>query len=885
LRKGGKQRRELCSRNKTLTKTQRIENHEEEEVDDKDDLLSYNPFSGVSNKNDKKVELSANDSIAARKTERNRVKDIGNEKINDESTGCDAALYDENQDIDKAVAMRRAQSASVSFFDDVKSLSQLFWHRTSSSNQNCSEKFSYRPCFLCDHNANEGTDDNCTDDEYSVLSGRNIKSRNNSDGRVLIQYITIPPEMGERDIVSADSLIPYCGEKDQTCSIDEKGWCKATSNIFQKERERELLGYKGKMESNIFSRRLPRKSDVEAEMLLLDLILEHVKKVKLEKRKTQTSTATFELDTTLYEDSDEVAEEVNECDDSLEEPYTQALPKLSYDSSSSSDGGMGILPPSFFLDDTGPSSQPRRREPIRPGDVIAYYTQIFVSGDKRGSRTATILSVDPNRSPILVLDNGEFLSNDASVKRIKVRMDGSLRDHPGVFRPIEEFKLKCMTGTDVVSGGSGGGVTNGVRKEAQRLRSIIQKNTSLLKSKAEADGYAPLDLLNRYGKEKATDEQIDDGDNIKSSKIKDIGQQDSSPKVEQLSTSMQSKLASKSKLSKSRKTTKQGRSETHLSRKVKVIRNNDRTSLFSPSNSFCSDDLFINRGKRHRRRKHMNKEQQDEDVECDYDGTRITHVPQCLTIISSQSSSSSCSSSSSSPLKNNSNGAGQKMKTKITCKSKEVNDSEVSAEQTTIRRSKNTQQQEAPNLSHKITLVKSASHTKANVKRASPSSLSLSSPMPFSSRTSKTKSTRHTSDPFERDKTTCYKRKGDIANPSSHFSCSSSSSDDDFLVTPHLQRRHMKKKSTHKKSRSSSTEDDLDGGFVSYDGNTAQSCNVSPTDVATKIRRLASSAMTTPKKRPKPTAKSKINKSLPSSTNIAVHAKPFHQTFRLSRKK
>mmetsp|Transcript_31819 Transcript_31819/g.46814 ORF Transcript_31819/g.46814 Transcript_31819/m.46814 type:complete len:189 (+) Transcript_31819:101-667(+) len=103
LRKGGKQRRELCSRNKTLTKTQRIENHEEEEVDDKDDLLSYNPFSGVSNKNDKKVELSANDSIAARKTERNRDKDIGNEKINDESTGCDAALYDENQDIDKAV--------------------------------------------------------------------------------------------------------------------------------------------------------------------------------------------------------------------------------------------------------------------------------------------------------------------------------------------------------------------------------------------------------------------------------------------------------------------------------------------------------------------------------------------------------------------------------------------------------------------------------------------------------------------------------------------------------------------------------------------------------------------------------------------------------------
>eukprot|EP00957_Ditylum_brightwellii_P019856 1498407-Ditylum_brightwellii.AAC.1 len=76
--------------------------------------MLYNPLSGVSSKNDKKVELSENDSTAittycgkkcnhegARKTKRNFDKDNGNDKINTKSTGCDAMVYNENHNIYK----------------------------------------------------------------------------------------------------------------------------------------------------------------------------------------------------------------------------------------------------------------------------------------------------------------------------------------------------------------------------------------------------------------------------------------------------------------------------------------------------------------------------------------------------------------------------------------------------------------------------------------------------------------------------------------------------------------------------------------------------------------------------------------------------------------
>jgi hypothetical protein len=84
------------------------------------------------------------------------------------------------------------------------------------------------------------------------------------------------------------------------------------------------------------------------------------------------------------------------------------------------------------------------KEPIQPGDVIQYYSPIFVAGDPQGLRETIVLLVDPaNKIYPLVLCNGEGLPINYKVKRIKViqRSNNQLVDHPGIFWSIDRFKL------------------------------------------------------------------------------------------------------------------------------------------------------------------------------------------------------------------------------------------------------------------------------------------------------------------------------------------------------------------------------------------------------------------------------------------------------------
>jgi len=82
------------------------------------------------------------------------------------------------------------------------------------------------------------------------------------------------------------------------------------------------------------------------------------------------------------------------------------------------------------------------KEKIHPGDVIQYYNPMFVSGDPRGLRETSVLSVDPNNYFPLVLSNGEGLPSTCKVKQIKVIQHNRLVDHLGLFRSIDSFQLK-----------------------------------------------------------------------------------------------------------------------------------------------------------------------------------------------------------------------------------------------------------------------------------------------------------------------------------------------------------------------------------------------------------------------------------------------------------
>ncbi|EJK53568.1 hypothetical protein THAOC_26970, partial [Thalassiosira oceanica] len=93
---------------------------------------------------------------------------------------------------------------------------------------------------------------------------------------------------------------------------------------------------------------------------------------------------------------------------------------------------------------------------------------------------------NPEEDFPLVLDNGECVPNTTMVKRIKEMSDGELIDHPGIYRSIKKFRMK-KDGTVTAAGV--------VAKEAERFGRFMGRNMAKLKNKAEADGFAPMDMI------------------------------------------------------------------------------------------------------------------------------------------------------------------------------------------------------------------------------------------------------------------------------------------------------------------------------------------------------------------------------------------------------
>ncbi len=112
----------------------------------------------------------------------------------------------------------------------------------------------------------------------------------------------------------------------------------------------------------------------------------------------------------------------------------------------------------------------------------------------QGKRVATVMSVDPKREFSLKLSNNEFIPDDTDVKRIKTlhKADGKycLIPHSGVFRRIYNFKLVKLNPPKDYH----------IFTESERVRNILKKNTKIARKKAQKSGFAPMDMLHRYGK-------------------------------------------------------------------------------------------------------------------------------------------------------------------------------------------------------------------------------------------------------------------------------------------------------------------------------------------------------------------------------------------------
>jgi hypothetical protein len=371
---------------------------------------------------------------------------------------------------------RRTQSQAeikanqIDIPEDITSINQLQWHKLLCFNRDSNRTMELlQPCRVLSRGA-------AAERRRSIIVNKGTHNSNLDGKDTVIQYITLPNiDKGIYKCVNDNTLIPFgFASKDGLSATFNDDYLRRyieqndkTMTLTNLETMKLLLkrAFRHAMECE-------RKSRGQAEKDLQDYYdgssdddagnIVPTGKVDSGRERVQ-----FEVmhDSDDHDDGNEHCDDNEENHDNLDLPYTQAI--------------------TFDPDDFG-ELEGRSNEPIRPGDVIEYYCPIFVTGDKRGLRQATVLAVDPKDTMPLVLSNGEGLPNTTKVKRIKVMSGDELVDHPGIFREMNRFHL-IKRGNATAA--------DAIAMEAARFGAIMTKNINKLQEKAGAEGFAPMDLL------------------------------------------------------------------------------------------------------------------------------------------------------------------------------------------------------------------------------------------------------------------------------------------------------------------------------------------------------------------------------------------------------
>ena len=407
---------------------------------DDEDLLNYQPF--ASSQEDPKqqqhhAEVTPPNSLEVQTQDPNH-----NDNNNDEA-------------FHEALAEKKVNVMLMPYHLEKITPSELFWIKI---------RQIYHPCRL---------------GKKEETFGLDLEQDYDESKKSLIQMIVFPGGLGERMIVQKRRLIPYCGNKTNNDDSDEKNeWCKTRCQQYIKcLKKRNPSRYKtvrGSLDVML-----------KAELIWLKRILDHAKKYSqtllLSETTNQEGNDSEEhLESGLVEifPNEDVDGDDNHSE--LDEPYTQDWGNPTSDTEEDDPYASAVtLAPS------------RKKEPIRPGDVISYHSHVYVSGDKRGLRTATVLSVNAKGDPILKLSNGECLPKNTQIKRVKIMVRGTLVDHKGIYRPIDFFKLKTDLNSNI-----------NVETEAQRVGKIVHTNLKKLKETIEKEGgqSLPVDFVNKYSK-------------------------------------------------------------------------------------------------------------------------------------------------------------------------------------------------------------------------------------------------------------------------------------------------------------------------------------------------------------------------------------------------
>jgi hypothetical protein len=127
-------------------------------------------------------------------------------------------------------------------------------------------------------------------------------------------------------------------------------------------------------------------------------------------------------------------------------------------------------------------------KPLPPGDVVEYLHPVFVKGDRRGYKEATVLSMEIQSWYSQMVN--VFPVIPCMVRRQQVLENRQLYKHlHGFFQPIECFKITKMGEAAMLDGI--------MQEEGQRVGVIVDKNVAIVAKLGRADGFAPIDLFRK----------------------------------------------------------------------------------------------------------------------------------------------------------------------------------------------------------------------------------------------------------------------------------------------------------------------------------------------------------------------------------------------------
>jgi hypothetical protein len=353
------------------------------------------------------------------------------------------------------------------------------------------------------------------------------------DTQSLVQYFVHGMQMGERAIVSNANLYPFHNLKDMSSSGATLTWCPLLCHRFQKQC-RTHMKHKTTITGGGYT-----DSDARAECHVLERVLKEARRQEAAKVKRRLAMKAEQQQLEHEEEQQEKhksqhnqnEDDDDDDDEDLETPYAQNFGDAGAHAGSNSNSSDDDSD-----DDDDCYRASKTKEQIRRGDVIAYRSYMYVAGDKRGERTATVLEIRPQRNHYapLVLDNREVLPPETQVKRIhklksrrgvaasnkgkpkttkasKAKAASSkriyyLEEHPqGLFRPIEDFDLTDTTHDNcpiMTIGSRDNGTQVQVERstqdthrscEAKRVGDIVQRGMDHIHAKA-AEMNLPVDM-------------------------------------------------------------------------------------------------------------------------------------------------------------------------------------------------------------------------------------------------------------------------------------------------------------------------------------------------------------------------------------------------------